>query len=213
MAGDRPALRRDADRQDLLQAADACQRRGRRQPLRVRVGRDQPLSGPSTDGRAVQRTARGVPNQSREVKGCASNLKTAERTARYGSRFLLQPRLAHAGAVRRGGQPARSGWRRCPGGQALPRRPRDPRRDSGVRSLGFPGSVRSLRGTLLPIMGALGADPGQPQVSTVHNIIKGSASRTASPAASDLLSGVGSSFGLAWCPSRKLWTQPAQCHF
>jgi len=27
--------------------------------------------------------------------------------------------------------------------------------------------------TLLPIMGALGADPGQPQVSTVHNIIKG----------------------------------------
>jgi hypothetical protein len=27
--------------------------------------------------------------------------------------------------------------------------------------------------TLLPIMGALGADPGQPQVSSVHNIIKG----------------------------------------
>jgi hypothetical protein len=27
--------------------------------------------------------------------------------------------------------------------------------------------------TLLPIMGALGADPGQPQVSPVHNIIKG----------------------------------------
>jgi hypothetical protein len=27
--------------------------------------------------------------------------------------------------------------------------------------------------TLLPIMAALGADPGQPQVSTVHNIIKG----------------------------------------
>ena len=27
--------------------------------------------------------------------------------------------------------------------------------------------------TLLPIMEALGADPGQPQVSTVHNIIKG----------------------------------------
>jgi hypothetical protein len=27
--------------------------------------------------------------------------------------------------------------------------------------------------TLLPIMGALGADPGQPQVSPVRNIIKG----------------------------------------
>jgi hypothetical protein len=27
--------------------------------------------------------------------------------------------------------------------------------------------------TLLPIMEALGADPGQPQVSPVHNIIKG----------------------------------------
>jgi hypothetical protein len=27
--------------------------------------------------------------------------------------------------------------------------------------------------TLLPIMDALGANPGQPQVSTVHNIIKG----------------------------------------
>ena len=27
--------------------------------------------------------------------------------------------------------------------------------------------------TLLPIMAALGADPGKPQVSAVHNIIKG----------------------------------------
>ena len=28
-------------------------------------------------------------------------------------------------------------------------------------------------GALLPIIGALGADPGQPHISPVHNIIKG----------------------------------------
>ena len=34
-------------------------------------------------------------------------------------------------------------------------------------------SFEAFGETLLPIMGALGADPGQPQVSPVHNIIKG----------------------------------------
>ena len=34
-------------------------------------------------------------------------------------------------------------------------------------------SFEAFGATLLPIMGALGADPGQPQVSPVHNIIKG----------------------------------------
>ena len=53
--------------QDLLRAADACQRRDpqHQHPL-VCVGQRQPLSGPSTDGRAVQRAARPVPNHSRE---------------------------------------------------------------------------------------------------------------------------------------------------
>ena len=34
-------------------------------------------------------------------------------------------------------------------------------------------SFEAFGATLLPIMGALGADPGQPHVSPVHNIIKG----------------------------------------
>lgn len=34
-------------------------------------------------------------------------------------------------------------------------------------------SFEAFGETLLPIMGALGADPGQPQVYPVHNIIKG----------------------------------------
>ena len=34
-------------------------------------------------------------------------------------------------------------------------------------------SLDAFGETLLPIMGALGADPGQPHVSAVHNIIKG----------------------------------------
>ena len=34
-------------------------------------------------------------------------------------------------------------------------------------------SFEAFGETLLPIMGALGADPGQPQVRSVHNIIKG----------------------------------------
>ena len=34
-------------------------------------------------------------------------------------------------------------------------------------------SFEAFGATLLPIMGALGADPGQPMVSPVHNIIKG----------------------------------------
>jgi len=34
-------------------------------------------------------------------------------------------------------------------------------------------SFEAFGETLLPIMGALGAEPGQPHVSPVHNIIKG----------------------------------------
>ncbi len=34
-------------------------------------------------------------------------------------------------------------------------------------------SFHAFGETLLPIMSELGADPGQPQVSPVHNIIKG----------------------------------------
>ena len=34
-------------------------------------------------------------------------------------------------------------------------------------------SFEAFGATLLPIMGELGADPGQPMVSPVHNIIKG----------------------------------------
>jgi len=34
-------------------------------------------------------------------------------------------------------------------------------------------SFEAFGATLLPIMGELGADPGQPMVSLVHNIIKG----------------------------------------
>ena len=34
-------------------------------------------------------------------------------------------------------------------------------------------SFEAFGETLLPIMASLGADPGQPQVSRVHNIIKG----------------------------------------
>jgi hypothetical protein len=34
-------------------------------------------------------------------------------------------------------------------------------------------SFEAFGKTLLPIMAELGADPGQPQVSPVHNIIKG----------------------------------------
>ena len=34
-------------------------------------------------------------------------------------------------------------------------------------------SFEAFGETLLPIMGALGADPGQPHISPVHNIIKG----------------------------------------
>jgi hypothetical protein len=34
-------------------------------------------------------------------------------------------------------------------------------------------SFEAFGPTLLPIMAAVGADPGQPQVSPVHNIIKG----------------------------------------
>ena len=34
-------------------------------------------------------------------------------------------------------------------------------------------SFEAFAKTLLPIMGALGAAPGQPQVRSVHNIIKG----------------------------------------
>jgi len=34
-------------------------------------------------------------------------------------------------------------------------------------------SFEAFGATLLPIMAELGADPGQPQVSPVHNIIKG----------------------------------------
>jgi hypothetical protein len=34
-------------------------------------------------------------------------------------------------------------------------------------------SFEAFGETLLPIMASLGADPGQPQVSPVHNIIKG----------------------------------------
>jgi len=34
-------------------------------------------------------------------------------------------------------------------------------------------SFEAFGETLLPIMEALGADPGQPQVRSVHNIIKG----------------------------------------
>jgi hypothetical protein len=34
-------------------------------------------------------------------------------------------------------------------------------------------SFEAFGATLLPIMAAVGADPGQPQVSPVHNIIKG----------------------------------------
>jgi hypothetical protein len=34
-------------------------------------------------------------------------------------------------------------------------------------------SFEAFGPTLLPIMGALGADPGQPNVSPVRNIIKG----------------------------------------
>jgi hypothetical protein len=34
-------------------------------------------------------------------------------------------------------------------------------------------SFEAFGETLLPIMGALGSDPGQPEVSPVHNIIEG----------------------------------------
>jgi hypothetical protein len=34
-------------------------------------------------------------------------------------------------------------------------------------------SFEAFGQTLVPIMAALGSDPGQPQVSAVHNIIKG----------------------------------------
>ena len=34
-------------------------------------------------------------------------------------------------------------------------------------------SFEAFGATLLPIMAELGADPGQPQVSSVHNIIEG----------------------------------------
>ena len=34
-------------------------------------------------------------------------------------------------------------------------------------------SFEAFGATLLPIMGAIGSDPGQPHVSAVHNIIKG----------------------------------------
>jgi len=37
----------------------------------------------------------------------------------------------------------------------------------------IPSRLRAFGKTLLPIMAALGSDPGQPQVSAVHNIIKG----------------------------------------
>jgi hypothetical protein len=44
---------------------------------------------------------------------------------------------------------------------------------SGVRRLGLQESFEAFGETLLPIMGALGADPGQPHVRSVHNIVKG----------------------------------------
>jgi hypothetical protein len=34
-------------------------------------------------------------------------------------------------------------------------------------------SFEAFGATLMPILGAVGADPGQPQVAPVHNIIKG----------------------------------------
>jgi hypothetical protein len=34
-------------------------------------------------------------------------------------------------------------------------------------------SFEAFGATLLPIMAAVGADPGQPHVSSVHNIVKG----------------------------------------